>query len=39
LTHASVERFALGRLERYERPLRVMIDYDLLLNQTAEGSR
>jgi hypothetical protein len=29
----------VGRLERYERSLPVMIDYDLLLNQAAEVAR
>ena len=35
LTHAPVERLALGALERYERPLPVMSDYDLLLGEVA----
>jgi hypothetical protein len=39
LAHAPVERLALGQLERYERPLPVMIDYDLLLNEMAEVAR
>jgi transposase len=39
LRHAPVARLALSQLERYERPLPVMIDYDLLLNETAEVAR
>lgn len=39
LAHTPVERLALGRLERYERPLPVMSDYDLLLNEGAEVAR
>ena len=33
LAHAPVERLALGGLERYERPLPVMSEYDLLLTK------
>jgi len=36
LSHAPVERLALGGLERYERPLPVMSDYDLLLDEVVE---
>jgi hypothetical protein len=39
LAHAPVERLALGGLERYERPLPVMSDYDLLLDEVAEVAR
>jgi len=39
LAHASVERFHVDGLERYERPLPVMSDYDLLLNEVAEVAR
>ena len=39
LAHAPVERFALDGLERYERPLPVMDEYDLLLDETAEVAR
>jgi YD repeat-containing protein len=39
LRHAPVQHLALSQLERYERPLPVMIDYDLLLNETAEVAR
>jgi len=36
LAHAAVERLAVGGLERYERPLPVMSNYDLLLDEVAE---
>src|ERR1039458_2628068 len=39
LGHAPVERFALDGLERYERPLPVMSEYDLLLDEVAEVAR
>jgi hypothetical protein len=39
LGHAPVERFALEGLERYERPLPVMSEYDLLLDEVAEVAR
>jgi hypothetical protein len=39
LGHAPVERFALHELERYERPLPVMNEYDLLLDELAEVAR
>jgi hypothetical protein len=39
LRHAPVERLALSQLERYERPLPVMSDYDLLLNEVVEVAR
>lgn len=39
LSHAPVERLALGGLERYERPLPVISDYDLLLDEVAEVAR
>jgi hypothetical protein len=39
LAHAPVERLAVGGLERYERPLPVMSDYDLLLDEVAEVAR
>ena len=42
LGHAPVERFALDGLERYERPLPVIDEYDQLLgvtNITAEVAR
>jgi hypothetical protein len=39
LTHVPVERLALGELDRYERPLPVMSDYDLLLDEVAEVAR
>lgn len=38
LNHAPVERFAVSGLERYERPLPVMNDYDLLLAESAEAA-
>jgi hypothetical protein len=34
-----VERLTVGGLERYERPLPVMNDYDLLLDEVAEVAR
>jgi len=39
LAHAAVERLAVGGLERYERPLPVMSNYDLLLDEVAEVAR
>jgi hypothetical protein len=39
LTHAPVEHLAVSGLERYERPLPVMSDYDLLLEEVAEVAR
>jgi hypothetical protein len=39
LAHAPVERLTVGGLERYERPLPVMNDYDLLLDEVAEVAR
>jgi transposase len=39
LAHAPVAHFALDGLERYERPLPVMSDYDLLLGELAEVAR
>ena len=39
LTHVPVERLALSELDRYERPLPVMSDYDLLLDEVAEVAR
>jgi transposase len=39
LGHAPVERFALDGLERYERPLPVMSEYDLLLDEVVEVAR
>jgi len=39
LAHAPVERLVVGGLERYERPLPVMSDYDLLLDEVAEVAR
>src|ERR1022692_1423820 len=39
LGHAPVERFALHGLERYERPLPEMNEYDLLLDEVAEVAR
>lgn len=39
LAHAPVERLALDGLERYERPLPVMNEYDLLLDEFAEVAR
>lgn len=39
LAHAPVERLTLGELDRYERPLPVMSDYDLLLDEVAEVAR
>src|ERR1039458_783686 len=39
LAHAPVEQLAVGGLERYERPLPVMSDYDLLLDEVAEVAR
>jgi transposase len=39
LAHTPVERFELNGLERYERPLPVMNDYDLLLDELAEVAR
>jgi transposase len=39
LAHAPVERFELEGLARYERPLPVLSNYDLLLDQPAEVAR
>ncbi len=39
LAHAPVERLAVGGLEHYERPLPVMNEYDLLLDEVAEVAR
>jgi transposase len=39
LGHVPVERFALDGLERYERPMPVMNDYDLLLTESVEVAR
>ena len=39
LGHAPVEGFALDGLERYERPLPGMSEYDLLLDEVAEVAR
>lgn len=39
LGHAPVERFALAGLERYERPLPMMSEYDLLLDEVVEVAR
>jgi hypothetical protein len=39
LGHAPVERFALDGLERYQRPLPVMSEYDLLLDEVVEVAR
>jgi transposase len=39
LAHAPVERLALDGLERYERPLPAMNEYDLLLDEFAEVAR
>jgi hypothetical protein len=39
LGHAPVAGFALAGLERYERPLPVMSEYDLLLDEVTEVAR
>src|SRR5271157_2704700 len=39
LGHAPVEGFALAGLERYERPLPVMNEYDRLLDEVVEVAR
>ncbi len=38
LVHSHIERFELSGLERYDRPLPQMREYDLLLGSVSAGA-